>query len=220
MKDLIFILIERVGLLLIIAFVLTRIPGFKALLYREVNRKMTIIYIFIFGIFGIVSSTLGIIIHDNEIITHGLILSVENNEIVISLSLVAIVIAGLLGGPVVGLGAGIIVGIHLYFLGGVGWFANVLINPVTGLLAGLTGRFFSKQRVISPIQALFIGIFPPILQMQLLIIIYPENQKIVDVVNTVGLPLVLSNSVGIAIFTAMIGIIVREQENEAAEATK
>src|SRR5690625_5714946 len=56
--------------------------------------------------------------------------------------------------------------------------------------------------------------------MQLLIIIYPENQEIVDVVNTVGLPLVLSNSIGIAIFTAMIGIIVREQENEAAEATK
>src|SRR5699024_11721207 len=101
-------------------------------------------------------------------------------EIVISLSLVTIVIAGLLGGAVVGLGAGIIVGIHLYFLGGIGWFANVLINPVTGLLAGLTGRFFSKQRVISPIQALFIGIFPPILHMQLLIIIYSKSQYIWD----------------------------------------
>src|SRR5690625_5703820 len=113
MKVLIFILIERVGLLLIIAFVLTRIPGFKALLYREVNRKMTIIYILNFGIFGIVSSTLGIIIHDNEIITHGLILSVENNERESSLNLVARDIAGLLGGTVVGLGEGIIVGIHL-----------------------------------------------------------------------------------------------------------
>src|SRR5690625_7214127 len=79
--------------------------------------------------------------------------------------------------------------------------------PVRGLLARLSGRFFSKQRVISPIRGFFIGIFPPILQMQLLIIIYPENQEIVDVVNTVGLPLVLSNSIGIAIFTAMIGII-------------
>src|SRR5690625_4601491 len=99
MKDLIFILIKRVGLLLIIAFVLTLIPGFKALLYREVKRSMTIIYIFIFVIFGIVSSTLVIIIQENEIITHRLILSVENNALVISLSLVAIVIAGLLGGP-------------------------------------------------------------------------------------------------------------------------
>src|SRR5699024_1303301 len=100
--------------------------------------------------------------------THGLIFSAESKEMVISLSLVAIVIAGLLGGPIVGLDAGIIVGIHLFFLGGIGWFSNVLINPLTGLLAGLTGRFFSKERVISPVQALFIGVFPPILQMQLL----------------------------------------------------
>lgn len=220
MKELTFILVERVGLLLIIAFVLTRIPGFRFLLYREVNIKMTIIHIFIFGIFGIVSSTLGIVIEGNTIMTHGLIFSAESNEMVISLSLVAIVIAGLLGGPIVGLGAGIIVGIHLFFLGGIGWFSNVLINPLTGLLAGLTGRFFSKERVISPVQALFIGVFPPILQMQLLLILHPEKQEVVDVVNTVGLPLVLSNSIGIAIFTAMIGIIIKEQENEAAEATK
>src|SRR5690625_7132873 len=96
MKDLIFILIERVGLLLIFAFVLTRIPGFKALLYREVNRRMTIIYIFIFGIFGIVSSTLCIIIHDKEIIIHGLILRIEQIVLVISLILILIFITCLL----------------------------------------------------------------------------------------------------------------------------
>src|SRR5699024_4510229 len=169
----------------------------------------TIFYSYIFSIIQI-----------KYIIKNKLIYYIKNNKIVISLSLVAIVIAGLLGGPAVGIGAGIIVGIHLFFLGGVGWFANVLINPLTGLLAALTVCFFSTQRFISPVQALFIVIIPPILQMQLLIIIYPENQEIVDVVNTVGLPLVLSNSIGIAIFTAMIGIIVREQENEAAEATK
>lgn len=220
MKELTFILVERIGLLLIIAFVLTRIPGFRSLVYRNSSIKMTLINIVLFGVFGIISSTLGIVISGNEINTHGLILDVEKHEMVISLSLVAIVIAGLLGGPVVGLGAGIIAGMHLFFLGGTGWLANLLINPLAGLLAGLTGRFFSKERVISPVQALFIGIFPPIIQMQLLLIFNPENKEVVDVINTVGLPLVLSNSVGIAIFTAMIGIILKEQENEAAIATK
>lgn len=220
MRDLTFILVERIGLLLIIAFVLTRIPGFRSLLYRNSSTKMTLINIVLFGVFGIISSTLGIVISGNEILTHGLILGVEDNEMIISMSLVAIVIAGLLGGPVVGLGAGVIAGIHLFFLGGIGWLANLLINPIAGLLAGLTGRFFSKERVISPVQALFIGIFPPILQMQLFLIFNPENEEIVEVINTIGLPLVLSNSVGIAIFTAMIGIILREQENEAALATK
>ena len=42
----------------------------------------------------------------------------------------------------------------------------------------------------------------------------------IALVNTIGLPLVLSNSAAIAIFTAMIAIVLREQENEAALASK
>lgn len=42
----------------------------------------------------------------------------------------------------------------------------------------------------------------------------------IAMINTIGLPVVLSNSIAIAIFTAMIAIVMREQENEAAFATK
>src|SRR5699024_10872715 len=144
----------------------------------------------------------------------------QSDEMVVSLSIIAIVIAGLLGGPRVGLGAGIITGIHLVFLGGIGWVANMLVNPITGLLAGLTGRFFSKARVISPVQALFIGVFPPILQMQLLLVLYPQDKHMIQFVNVIGLPLVLASSIAIAVFTAMISIVLSEQENEAAQATR
>src|SRR5690606_14216973 len=137
-----------------------------------------------------------------------------------SMSLVAIVIAGLLGGPLLGFGAGVITVIHLFLLGGVGAVANAFINPLTGLLAGLTARFFSNERVISPFKALFIGVFPPILHMQLLLLLYIDYFNIIEIVNTIGLPLVLTNSSAIAIFTAMIGIVLQEQENEAALASK
>lgn len=220
MLDLTIILFERSGLLLVFAFVLTRIPGFRSILYREYSGKMAIIHSFMFGLFGIASTIAGVIIDGNEVITHHFIWSVEDDQMVVSLSLVAIVIAGLLGGPVVGLGSGLIAGTHLFLLGGIGWFANMVVNPITGLLAGLTARFFSKERVISPIQALFIGVFPPILHMQMLLILYPHGNEAINVVNTIGLPLVLSNSIAIAIFTAMIGIVLKEQENEAALATK
>src|SRR5699024_3967059 len=220
MKELTIILLERIGLLLVIAFVLTRIPNFKTMLYREFDAKTVVLHSFIFGIFGIVSSHFGLIFKDGAIINRGIVTVVQPDEMLISLSIIAIVIAGLLGGPLVGLGAGIIVGIHLGFLGGIGWVANMLVNPLTGLLAGLTGRFFSKARVISPIQALFIGVFPPILQMQLLLVLHPQEESVVHFVNLVGLPLVLSNSIAIAVFTAMIGIVLNEQENEAALATK
>src|SRR5699024_12579501 len=102
-------------------------------------------------------------------------------------SLVAIVIAGLLAGPYVGLGAGIIAGLHLFFLGGIGVMANVIVNPLTGFLAGWTERFFSNERVISPFKALFIGVFLLILKMQLLFIFYTMQNNDVDIINTIVL---------------------------------
>ncbi|WP_047985513.1 LytS/YhcK type 5TM receptor domain-containing protein [Ornithinibacillus californiensis] len=221
MKDLTIILFERLGLLLVIAFVLTRTPGFKSLLYREFSLKMSLVHALVFGIFGIASTVTGIMISEQGEIIHAFVIfPVADGQLIVSLSLVAIVIAGLLGGPIVGLGAGLIAGIHLMFLGGVGWLANGMVNPLTGLLAGMTARFFSNERVISPLKALFIGVFPPVLQMQLLLIIYTTGDNMVDIVDRIGLPLVLSNSIAIAIFTTMIRVVMKEQENEAAIATK
>lgn len=220
MKEITITLMERIGLLLVIAFVLTRIPNIRTLLYRESSRKVVFIHAIVFGIFAIVSSHLGFVFTEGYISEQIIIWNVEDDQLVVSLSLIAVVIAGLLGGPLVGLGAGIIAGVHLAFLGGIGWVANMLVNPLSGFLAGLTGRFFSKARVISPMQAVFIGVFPPILQMQLLLVLHPQNENIVQFVNLTGLPLVFSNSVAIGIFTAMIGIVLKEQENEAAIATR
>ncbi|WP_245975462.1 LytS/YhcK type 5TM receptor domain-containing protein [Oceanobacillus chungangensis] len=218
--DLTLILFERLGLLLVVAFVLTRIPEFRSILYREFSLKMSILHAFVFGLFGIAGTLTGVIINGDFTISRAFIWSVGEGELIVSSSLVAIVIAGLLGGPVVGLGAGLIAGLHLFFLGGVGSFANSLVNPITGLLAGFTARFFSQERVISPIKALFIGIFPPILLIHLLLIFDSQEMDMIAMVNVIGLPIVLSNSIAIAIFTAMIAIVLREQENEAALATK
>src|SRR5690625_2728265 len=220
MKDLTILLIERLCLLLIIAFVVTRIPGFRSLVYKELNMKMILLHVLVFGLFGIIGTTAGVIIDTGHIEWRQFVLSAGEDQYVVSLSLVAIVIAGLLAGPYVGLGAGIIAGLHLFFLGGIGVMANVIVNPLTGFLAGWSARFFSNERVISPFKALFIGVFPPILQMQLLLIFDAQQNKVVDIVDTIGLPLVLSNSLAIAIFTAIIAIVLREQENEAAAATK
>ncbi|WP_246001160.1 LytS/YhcK type 5TM receptor domain-containing protein [Oceanobacillus piezotolerans] len=214
------VLFERLGLLLVVAFVLTRSPGFRSLLYREFSYKMAIIHAGVFGLFGVAGTLTGVIIDTDFNVIREFVWYVEENQMVVSSSLVAIVIAGLLGGPIVGIGAGIIAGTHLFFLGGIGFLANSLVNPLTGLLAGYTARFFSQERVISPIKSLFIGIFPPILLMHLLLIFHSADQEMIAIVNTIGIPVVLSNSIAIAIFTAMIAVVLREQENEAAFATK
>ncbi|MEK4298586.1 LytS/YhcK type 5TM receptor domain-containing protein [Oceanobacillus sp. FSL W8-0428] len=214
------VLFERLGLLLVIAFVLTRSPGFRSLLYNEFSFKMAGIHACVFGLFGIAGTLTGVVIGNDFTVVNEFVWNVKDDQMVVSSSLVAIVIAGLLGGPAVGLGAGIIAGTHLFFLGGIGFVANSLVNPLTGLLAGFTARFFSQERVISPIKALFIGIFPPILLMHLLLIFDSQDRTMIELINVIGLPVVLSNSIAIAIFTAMIAIVLREQENEAAFATR
>ena len=47
---------------------------------------------------------------------------------------------------------------------------------------------------------------------QLLLIIHSQSGETVTIVDRIGLPLVLSNSIAIAVFTAMIGILPRHSE--------
>ncbi|QQK76862.1 histidine kinase [Salicibibacter cibarius] len=214
MEFLTIVLFERLGLLLILAFILTRIRGFRSLLDRELNAKTTIVHTLIFGLFGIVGAMMGVVVEGEAVVNRSAVFSLGENELLVNTGLVAIVIAGLLGGPSVGLGAGIISGLFIFSLGGIGQWANGLANVLTGLLAGLTARFFSQERVIAPSRALFIGIFPPILNIGLLLVFVPHSEMMVALVDIIGLPMVLSNSVAIAIFTAMISTSLHEQERE------
>jgi two-component system sensor histidine kinase LytS len=213
-------LFERLGLLLVVAFMLTRIPGFRSLLDRELDVKTTLLHAMIFGLFGIAAAQAGVLMDRESFIPHFWVFSLEESQMLVGSSLVAIVIAGLLGGPFVGLGAGVMAGVYLFSLGGMGSLANLLVNPLTGLLAGLTARFFSEERIIAPSKALFIGIFPPILKMGLLLIFTEEPEVMVSLVNLIGPPLVISNSVAIAVFTAMIRLAWHEKEQEAALETR
>ncbi|RST73098.1 sensor histidine kinase [Siminovitchia acidinfaciens] len=220
MEFMTYILVQRLGLLLILAFLMTRIPSFRSLLDREIDAKTVILHAMIYGLFGIAGTISGIVIENGQIVSQYILSPVQDNQLIVSSSLVATVIAGLLGGPVVGMGAGLISGIHLYYLSGMGNIAGWIVNILTGLLVGMTARFFSHERVISPLKALFIGIFPPILQMGLLLIFNPHDDFIKTAVDQISLPLVFSNSVAIAIFTAMIAAAINEQEREAALETR
>lgn len=220
MEQLIIVLFERIGMLLVVAFMLTRIPSFRYLLDRELGMKAIVYYSLIFGLFGIAAGQAGVVISGSEVTSHLWTFRLQDGEMLIGSTLVAVVIAGLLGGPVVGLGAGLIVALYLQLLGGQLVLAGSTANLLTGLLAGFTARFFSEERVIAPEKALFIGMFAPILHMCLLLIFSTHPQETIRLVNTVGLPLVITNSVAIAIFMAMIRVAFNEKEREAALETE
>jgi two-component system, LytTR family, sensor histidine kinase LytS len=214
------VLFERVGLLLLFAFMMSRIPSFKYLLDRELKGKTMLYHSLIFGVFGICAAQAGVLLSNGHIYTHLWITTIPAGTILVGSSLVAIVIAGLFGGPIVGMGAGTVVAFYMFYLGGEGVVANILVHPIAGLLAGYTARFFSKERVIASEKALFIGMFTPILHMCFLLIFTSNPVESIKLVNIIGIPLVLTNSVAIAVFTAMIQVVLREKDQEAAMETK
>ncbi len=220
MEALTVILLERISLLLLFAFMLTRIPSFRHLLNRELAGKTYLYHSVIFGIFGIAGVQAGVVFNHGDITSHLWLIHLQSGDMLVGSSLVVIVIAGLLGGPVVGAGAGIAVAGYFLFLGGDGMLANFLANPLSGLLAGFTARFFSEERVIAPEKALFIGMFTPIFYLSLLLVFTSDSAQSIQLVNTIGVPLVLTNSTAIAVFTAMIQIVLKEKEQEVAYETK
>ncbi|RXT08767.1 LytS/YhcK type 5TM receptor domain-containing protein [Ammoniphilus sp. CFH 90114] len=220
MEQLTLLLFERTGILLILTFILTRIPMFRQLLDREVSFRTSLYFSIIFGTFGSAGIYAGVIVTEDQLISSFWITTLELDEGLAHSALVGVVIGGLLGGPVVGVGAGLITGIHLFSLGGFTALANGLSAPITGLLAGWIARFFSHERVITASKALFIGMFAPILLMGLILIFsYPPDESI-RLVNTIGIPMVLTNSVSIAIFTTMIRVALHEEERSAAFETQ
>ncbi|SER60903.1 two-component system, LytT family, sensor histidine kinase LytS [Gracilibacillus ureilyticus] len=216
MIDLTIVLFERISLLLLAAFMLTQLPGFRSLLDRDIAIDTVIYLSLVFGFMGILGTYTGVLIELETMALESRFTLVTQDGVLIGFSMVVVMIAGLLGGPFVGLGSGIIPGIFLMLLGGEAWLANCLINPLAGLITGWTGQFFSEERVIAPGKAMFIGMFPPVLHMGLLLIFINDQQKGVELVNTVGIPLVITNAIALAIFTMMIRAALHETEREAA----
>ncbi|MFJ9497122.1 LytS/YhcK type 5TM receptor domain-containing protein [Brevibacillus centrosporus] len=216
MDNLTLLLIERMGILLTLAFILTRIPLFRQLLDREVHAGTSISYSLMFGLFGIAGTYAGVVVKEDSFSPAFWIFALSSEDVIANSTLVGVVIGGLLGGPLVGLGAGLIAGAHVYGMGGFAALPIGISIPVTGLLAGYVARFFSQERVISPSKALFIGMFAPVIQMSLMLIMAGPPDLVRTVVNVIGVPMVLTNSISIAIFTTMIRVALQEQERSAA----
>lgn len=216
MIDVMVILFERIGLLLLVAFMLTQIPGFRSLLDRDMAWDTVFYHALIFGLLGIFGAHTGVIMSHDSVIDEAWWLSVGNDEVLIGFGMIVVMIAGLLGGPYVGLFSGFVVGAYMAFIGGGAWMANSFINPLAGLITGWTGQFFSDERVIAPIKALFIGMFPPVLYMGMILMFIPDQEAGVEIVNQVGIPLVITNAIALAIITMMIRTALKETEREAA----
>ena len=179
-------LIERACLVLVVFLVLFHLKFFKRMAGQKLNILDQIILSILFGCFALYGTYSGIQ-------TSGAIANIRN---------AGPIMGGLLGGPWVGLGAGLIGGIHRYLMGGFTALPCAVGTILSGLFAGMLLILWRGK----------IGIWKPALfallmetaDMALLLLIAKPFDNALKLVGVIAAPMILANTFAIAVFSFLL----------------
>jgi len=200
--EMIFALINRLGLIIILAVIISKIGIFKRLIIKRNASKIDkLILAVVFGVIGIL----------------GTYSSVPVNGALANTRVVGVMVGALLGGPLVGLGAAVIAGGHRFLID-IGGFTAVACG-ISTVVEGLMGGYFyyylrnKKQKWK---YALLFGMLAEIAQMAIILLIARPFADALALVQIILVPMVFVNSIGIALFVGILENIYNEQERIAA----
>lgn len=214
MFDLLITMVERLGIIVTIAFVLTRFRFFRDMIYyEEINRRQQVTAILFFGFFGIVGTYSGLAFNMDSMEFDRWSAGLNPDEALANSRVIGVVIAGLLGGYKVGIGAGLIAGIHRFTLGGFTAISCGIAAIIAGIIAG---AFFRKNRHVKLSTAFFVGALAELIQMIVIILLARPLEKAMTLVEVIGLPMIAANGIGSVIFLLIIKNVVNEEEKAGA----
>ncbi|OLS39970.1 sensor histidine kinase [Bacillus sp. MRMR6] len=214
MFELLITMVERLGILVTIAFILTRFPFFRDMIYQErLNQKQQWTAIIFFGFFGIIGTYSGLTLSTDSLQFNRWNSGLNTDEAIANSRVIGVVLAGLLGGYKVGLGAGLIAGIHRFTLGGFTAISCGLATIIAGLISGI---FHRKNKHVSFRSAFFIGALAESIQMLVILVISRPFDKAWTLVEMIGLPMILANGLGCALFLLIIKSVINEEEKAGA----
>ena len=143
MIHLMIMMLERVGIIVILGFILAHTKLFRQALQNQDGYKGKAILISIFSLFSIISNYTGIEIQRNMIVNNDWVFTIDPSGSIANTRILGVEIGGLLGGPFVGAGIGILAGLHNFFPGGRTALICAWVFFFLGDLFGMTcrGRF-------------------------------------------------------------------------------
>ncbi|MCX6697181.1 MAG: SpoIIE family protein phosphatase, partial [Methanoregula sp.] len=187
------VLLQMMCVIVVVAYLLTRSRIFFDMLDGRTSLKVQLLLILIFGALSIYGTVSGV-----DVL--GAIVNVRD---------LGPMVGGLIGGPVVGLGAGLIGAAYRSTLGGVTVVPCTIATILAGLFGGLIWLANHKRFVDIKIAVLF-AVLMEGLHMGLTLLLVRPFSLAVGVVANVGLPMILANAVGVFIFA----FIITNLENE------
>jgi len=201
--ELLISLFENFGIIAAAAFLLLSWGAFRKLVLKETTLKDKFVLILFFGTFGILGTYVGV--------------PVEGA--IANLRAMAVITAGLFGGPLVGMGAGLIAGGHriLIDIGGFTYIPCGLSTLLEGLAAGLiSARLKDKKSVLNWRLAVLIGFVGESLHMLMVLALARPFTSALDLLRIISIPMILINTLGAGLFVQIINIVLRDRAKRAS----
>lgn len=217
MIHLLLLMLERVSLLIIVAFLVSRMRSFRQMLDNQYGVKEQFFMILLFGAFGVISNYTGIVIRGNDLVFSQVW---QNNlaadSAIANTRVLGVAIGGLFGGPVVGLSVGLIAGVHRLALGGFTAVACGVSTILSGLVTGLIGLRFNKRSNQALGFIVMIGILMECVQMGIILAIAKPFTAAWELVQVISIPMIIVNGFGMLVFMLIIQTIMQEEERTRA----
>ena len=196
------VLLQLICVIVVVAYLLTRSRFFLQVLEGHPAVKTQIILILVFGALSI----------------YGTISGVEVLGAIVNVRDLGPMVAGLIGGPFVGLGAGLIGAAYRWSLGGF----TVVPCTISTILAGLFGGLIwlgYKRKFCGITVAVLFAILMEGLHMLITLAICRPFEQALAVVYAVSLPMILANAAGMFIFAFIIENLLNERRMQAERDT-
>lgn len=220
MFSLFILLLERVGLIIIVAYLLMNVTYFKKMMSERSKLSSQIQLLIVFGLFAAVSNFTGVEIRNNEILSSQIFSKISDDAVIANTRVLTISVAGLIGGPVVGIGVGIVSGITRYLIGGIDAYTYVISSVLIGLASGYFGyRAMKNNRYPNVFSGVILGAIMEVIQMICIIIFATNTDYALNIVKLIALPMILINSLGVAIFLSIIISTIQQEQRMRAVQT-
>ncbi len=218
MMELFLFMLERVGLIIVFAFLMSRWRLFRDMLFQEQGLKEKIWLVLIFSALSVVSSYTGIKIESGTIhpLNQMIHSTINAEEAIANTRLIGVAIAGIFGGPFVGVCVGIIAGVHRITLGGFTAIACGVSTILAGFITGGLSQQLKIRQTFSYKKAVMIGICAETLQMIVILAIARPFEQALQLVSLIAMPMIMMNAFGIFIFFMIIKTFIDEEERTKA----
>jgi phosphoserine phosphatase RsbU/P len=191
-------LISNLCLIVVVTYLLSRMRFFKEIINQDFSAAGRVIFLIVFGLLSIYGS------YSQVELPSGAFINLRD---------LGPIAAGFLGGPLAGLGAGLVGGIYRLWEGGSTAVPSAISTVAIGLSSGIIYNVL-RGRLIIPVGAALFAALGECFLMALILLLSRPFSEALTTVKISAFPMITANAIGAGLLVAIIRYIVRERQKE------